>query len=154
MAIVLPRQSDISLTDTPCNENYSVPLNSFVRKSTLCEVDGNTGDSRIFPLISNQTTALHCYVNVIPVWRYVTKKVQMQFEFPPLGHSWTTSTTKMPSLRRWIKRNYSQTGLPPVTWQVDLIIINILGEKKNHRTNGLVMLDRIYLFLIVDFDGR
>lgn len=53
----------------------------------------------------------------------------MHFEFPAFGHSWASSTTKMPSFRRWIKRR-SQTGLPPETWQVDHTIITFLWKKK------------------------
>lgn len=132
MAIVLPRRSDISLTDTPSNENYFVHLNSFVKKSTLCEVDGHNGKSRIFPLISNQTTALHCYVNVIPVWRYVTKKVQMQFEFPALGiHGLHLYVYNEDAISLALDYNkLSQTGFPPVIWQVGYYYYNILGEKK------------------------
>lgn len=73
MAIVLPRRSDISLTDTPRNENYFVPLNSCLKKSTLSEDEGNTRYSRIFSVTATPMTTLtlHFYDNVIPVLRYV-----------------------------------------------------------------------------------
>lgn len=32
----------------------------------------------------------------------------MHFEFPAFGHSWASSTTKMPSFRRWIKQDLRQ----------------------------------------------
>lgn len=55
----------------------------------------------------------------------------MHFEFTAFGHSWASSTTKMPSFRRWIKRR-SQTGLPPETWQVDHTIITFLWKKQQN----------------------